>query len=60
MIATASGLLELGMRCGAAIFLVGPMGFDGVCLASPLAWAGAMLILVPAYVIWKRRQATAG
>ncbi len=60
MIATASGLLELGMRCAAAIFLVGPLGFDGVCLASPLAWAGAMLVLVPAYAIWNRRRALAG
>ncbi|MCR5814155.1 MAG: MATE family efflux transporter [Desulfovibrio sp.] len=56
IVATASGLFELGMRCGAALFLVGPLGFDGICLASPLAWMGAILLLVPAYVFWKRRN----
>lgn len=52
---TASGLVELVMRCGAALFLVGPLGFDGICLASPLAWAGALGLLVPAYALWLRR-----
>ncbi len=56
MIATISGLFELGIRCGVAVLLVEPLGFDGVCLASPLAWAGALLVLLPAYCIWKRRQ----
>jgi len=56
VITTASGLLELAMRCAAALFLVVPLGFDGVCLASPLAWAGAMLLLVPAFFAWKRRE----
>ncbi|MBQ9452283.1 MAG: MATE family efflux transporter [Desulfovibrio sp.] len=56
VITTASGLLELAMRCAAALFWVVPLGFDGVCLASPLAWTGAMLLLVPAFFAWKRRE----
>ncbi|MBQ9406773.1 MAG: MATE family efflux transporter [Desulfovibrio sp.] len=54
LIATVSGLLELAVRCAVAIFLVGPLGFDAICLASPLAWAGALLALIPAYALWKR------
>lgn len=55
MTATSSGVLELGIRCGAALFLVGPLGFDGICLASPLAWVGALLVLIPAYALWKQK-----
>ena len=57
MIATVSGVLELIMRCAAAIFLVAPLGYDGICVASPLAWIAAILVLLPAYRLWLRRLA---
>lgn len=51
---TLAGFMELLMRAGAAFFLIDRFGFLGACLANPLAWLGACLPLVPAYV-WIRR-----
>ncbi|MBQ7584913.1 MAG: MATE family efflux transporter [Desulfovibrionaceae bacterium] len=57
-ITTLSSLGELVMRCLAAILLVGPLGFDGICVASPLAWVAGVAILIPAYYAWKKENAT--
>ena len=54
LITTISSLLELIMRCSAAIFLVGPLGFDAICMASPLAWIGAMIIIIPSYIVCRK------
>ena len=49
-IPTLSGVLELVLRVAAAVFLGGVLGFVGVAWASPLAWIGATLLLVPAWL----------
>lgn len=58
MVPTVTGVVELVMRVGAAIVLGSLMGFAGVVFSNPLAWAGAVLLLVPAYIRAHRRLAT--
>ena len=54
---TASGVVELGMRIGAAMILGAAFGFSGVVWANPLAWAGAVAVLLPGYVrAWRTLQ----
>ncbi|WP_136517794.1 MATE family efflux transporter [Cellulomonas telluris] len=47
---TVTGVIELVMRVGAAIVLGASFGFTGVVWANPLAWLGAVALLVPAYL----------
>ena len=49
-------ILELIARIAATTLLTSRIGYWGVCLASPLAWAAACLILVPAYWLSLRRH----
>lgn len=44
-----TGVIELGMRVIAALVLSKVWGFFGICIASPIAWFGADLLLVPYY-----------
>lgn len=46
---TLTGSIELVMRFGAAIVLGAAFGFTGVVWGNPLAWIGAVAVLVPAY-----------
>ncbi|WP_091228153.1 MATE family efflux transporter [Microbacterium sp. 3J1] len=50
LVPTVTGVIELVMRVGAAVVLGAMIGFDGVALSNPLAWLGAIVLLVPAYV----------
>jgi putative MATE family efflux protein len=50
MIPTLTGVVELVMRVGAAVVLGAAFGYLGVVWSNPLAWFGAMVILIPAYV----------
>lgn len=51
----AACIIELVMRlCGTA-GLARVMGYAGVCLASPLAWLGAVALLIPVYYRRVRR-----
>ncbi len=50
LVPTVTGVIELVMRVGAAIVLGAMIGFEGVALSNPLAWLGAIVLLVPAYV----------
>ena len=50
LIPTVTGVIELVMRVGAAVVLGALIGFEGVALSNPLAWLGAIVLLVPAYV----------
>ena len=50
VIPTIAGILELVMRAAAAIFLCSSLGFLGACMANPLAWIGAGIPVVLAYV----------
>ncbi|RMI04907.1 MATE family efflux transporter [Cellulomonas triticagri] len=55
---TLTGVIELVMRVGAAIVLGAAFGYVGVVWGNPLAWAGAVVLLVPAYVRAQRHLAT--
>lgn len=48
-IAMYAGVFELVARCFVAFYLVGNFGFSGAVWANPVAWAAAILFLVPAY-----------
>lgn len=50
MIPTVTGVVELVMRVAAAVALGAVLGFGGVAMSNPLAWVGAVVILIPAYV----------
>lgn len=45
------GVVELLVRCVAAVTLPGLFGFTGVCLAGPLAWVAAALLLCVSYFV---------
>ncbi len=47
--AMAAGLFELVGRSVIALLLVGKFGYDAVCVASPVAWILADVLLVPLY-----------
>lgn len=46
---TVSGIVELVMRSFSVIFLIRIWGFTGASLANPLAWAGALLVVIGSY-----------
>jgi len=50
VVPTATGVIELIMRVGAAVAFGAVFGYVGVVWSNPLAWLGAIVILVPAYV----------
>ena len=54
---TLTGVIELAMRVGAAVVLGASFGFTGVVWGNPLAWLGAVAVLVPAYRREHRRLA---
>ena len=54
VIPTIAGAMELLMRAAAAIFLCTYLGFFGACLANPLAWIGAAVPVVRAY-LWTEK-----
>lgn len=50
LVPTLSGIIEVVARVLAAIVLGALFGYIGVALSNPLAWIGAIVLLVPAYV----------
>lgn len=50
LIPTVTGIVELVMRVVAAVALGAVFGFGGVAASNPLAWIGAVVILIPAYM----------
>lgn len=48
--AILAGVFEMAARIFAAVILVPAIGFDGACLASPLAWIAADIFLVSAFI----------
>ena len=58
LIPTVTGVIELFMRVGAAVVLGGIFGFIGVAASNPLAWLGAVVVLVPAYLHAHRQLAS--
>ncbi len=59
MVPTIAGVMELVMRVIAVLFLIGPLGFYGVCLANPLAWIGSSVPLIIAFAWSLRRKRAA-
>ncbi|WP_298741082.1 MATE family efflux transporter [uncultured Microbacterium sp.] len=57
MIPTITGVVELVMRVVAAVVLGSLLGFAGVAWSNPLAWFGAVVILIPAYLRAHRKLA---
>jgi putative MATE family efflux protein len=49
VVPTATGVLELVFRVGAAVVLGASWGYEGVVWGNPLAWVAAVVLLVPAY-----------
>ncbi len=49
------GVMELVVRCVAALTLPGLLGFTGVCLAGPLAWLSAAILLGISYFVVIRK-----
>ena len=45
----AACMIELVMRLAATICLSAIIGYTAVCIASPMAWAGACALLIPTY-----------
>lgn len=45
----AACIIELIVRTGATTLLSAKIGYTGICLASPLAWLGACILLIPVY-----------
>ena len=43
--------IELVMRIGSTMLICSMFGYIGVCVATPLAWLGACVCLVPVYYI---------
>jgi len=60
LVPTVAGVGELVMRFLAAFFVVPAIGFMGVCISSPMAWAGSCLPLAIAWLIWRHRRMAAG
>lgn len=52
---TFAGIMELVMRAAAAVFLAAPLGFLGVCIAEPMAWAGSAVPLFLALMFELKR-----
>lgn len=54
VIPSFAGIMELIMRATAAIVLSAKIGFTGICWANPLAWIGACVPCVIAYLVTKK------
>ena len=57
LIPTVTGIVELTMRVAAADILGVAFGFVGVALSNPMAWIGAICLLIPAYLRAHRKLA---
>ncbi|MDR2754395.1 MAG: MATE family efflux transporter [Planctomycetaceae bacterium] len=51
VVPTLAGIMELVMRIFAALILTHYWGYLGACIANPLAWFGACVPLVVAFII---------
>ena len=56
VVPTVAGVMELVMRAGVALCLVGSWGFWGATLASPAAWVGACVPLTAAFYYTMHRM----
>jgi len=49
-VAMMGGICELVSRSVVAFALVGPLGFDGVCMANPAAWTTGAVMMILIYI----------
>ena len=49
-----SGVMEMIARCGVSLWLVPAFAFKGVCFGDPVAWMGADIFLIPAFILLYR------
>lgn len=49
-----SGVMEMIARCGVSLWLVPAFAFKGVCFGDPVAWIGADVFLIPAFLLLYR------
>ncbi|MCL1801839.1 MAG: MATE family efflux transporter, partial [Promicromonosporaceae bacterium] len=54
LIATICSIMELVSRAVAGLFLVSTFGFVAAVLATPVAWATAVIVLIPAWIHFRR------
>jgi Na+-driven multidrug efflux pump len=59
LVPTITGVIELVMRVGASLVLGAMVGYVGVVWGNPLAWLGATVLLVPAYLVAHRAMGPA-
>lgn len=50
-----AGAAELIARSAVAFLLVGPFGYNAICLANPIAWFAAVIILIPTLIILMKK-----
>ena len=53
--AMAAGIFELVGRAAVSFCLVGTLGYTAVCLANPVAWIAADILLLPVYFVAMKR-----
>ena len=49
-------IVELAARCSASLLLGRIYGYSGIVFSSPLAWLGAIAIVIPVYAFMMRRK----
>ena len=50
-----SGIFETICRLATVAVLLKPAGYWSVCFANPVAWIGAGVPLMIAYLVWKQK-----
>ncbi|WP_426007314.1 MATE family efflux transporter [Paenarthrobacter sp. NyZ202] len=55
LIPTVTGAVELGARIATALWLAPAFGYGGIIWGTPLAWIAAVVILVPTYLVARKR-----
>lgn len=55
VVPTIAGFMELAARSTVGLVLIERIGFLGACLAAPLAWVGALIPVLIAWFIHRRR-----
>ena len=49
-------IVELAARCSASLLLGKYIGYSGIVFSSPLAWLGAIAIVIPVYAVMMNRM----
>ena len=55
LIPLLGGVAEMIARLCVSTIAVKLVSYDGVCIASPLAWVAADILLVTAWIVWRKK-----